>query len=198
MIFVTEPTEFVGYHLANAYVLGSAEEDLPTLDTKGRFWLMTANTDNLFPDRLVPHSDTANIEGGSSFEVNLGYASPHMHNPFPLLYADYTYDIHLSNPVRLDVAGMYWIGSSITSYGGSTTGGKLRASQVVGMQRGLNDLHFTGATPTNMQGPSYTWTMPERLTDEGVEVLSSPDLWPFIDIWLICQQLTPGVPYGPS
>ncbi len=195
LIYITAPTEVVGYHMANAYGTGEPIDDLPNAETFVRFWLQTANTDNYLPDRVVPNSDTADVTGSGVFEYDIGYTSPNM-LPCDLVGGDYTFDFMLPNPVRLDVPGMYWIGWGHDSYG-EYGGGNLRASTVVGMQRGLCDLHFVGATPTNAQGPSYTgWEIPDRLTDEGVEIMSDSDLWSFIDIWLICQQLTPEVPYG--
>lgn len=193
-INISSPIEFVGYHMAAEFGPdGDIEVQLPYWETKGRFWLQTSNTDNFLPYKIVPGSDTGDIDGSNNFEVDIGAFSPNLYDP-AVLESDFTLDIMLSNPVRVDLPGFYWIGWAHTSFGGYG-GGQFRASRPIGQPRGLMDLHFTGTTPSNGSGVDAL-SIPEVLNAGNVEI--PPATYPNINLWLICQQLTPGVPYGPS
>ena len=192
-IFVPAPIEVTGYHLAAAWGI-EIEDQLPYSQTKARFWLQTANPDNSLPDRIVPNSDTAKITGPSgSYQVEIGTGSSHLLDPYPFEGLDYTFDVQLSNPVRVDIPGFYWVGMAHTSYG-FYGAGVLRASSLEGAPRGMKDLSLiSGGLPSNGTGVG-TLVPPEQLTFENTEVVS--ETYPNINIWLICQQLTPRVPYG--
>lgn len=187
-IVVPYPCEVVGYHLAAYYGdFGDPETQLPSSGTEGRFWIHSADTDTLMPYFVLPNSDTAKNDGGT-YEVNLEFTSSIWQNPY-LDGFDFTGDIMLANPVKIETPGVYWIGSLITSTGT----GQFVATTVSGMQRGLKDLVFTGSTPDNGD-PFVSWEIPHALSDENTVVVE--EFFPNINIWLICQPLTPEVPYG--
>lgn len=193
MIFIPWACEVFGYHLSAAYSDDDMEIALPSDGTNARFWVQTADTDTYFPDRVIPLTDTCDLDTGNIYAIPIGFGSPYHLAP-PIAGADWSLDIILVNPVRIDTPGLYWIGWAHMSTGAFGEG-RFLASTVSGMPHGLKDLAFTGSTPTNAQGPCYSsWSIPEQLYEGNVEI--SEDRYPNIRISLIAQQLTPAVPLG--